>query len=78
VPKFHDSHGIKGASDEDFMKLQNSPKDEFGVTHINILYNRPEDKAFCFLDAPNIGAVEKHHAKLGYTCDWITEVQTTA
>ncbi len=78
MPKFHDSHGIKGASDEDFMKLQKSPEDEFGVAHINILYNRAEDKAFCFIDAPSKEAVEKHHAKLGYTCDWIIEVQTTA
>ncbi len=78
MPKFHDSHGVKGASDEDFMKLQKSPEDEFGVAHINILYNRAEDKAFCFIDAPSKEAVEKHHAKLGYTCDWIIEVQTTA
>ena len=78
MPKFHDSHGVKGASDEDFMKLQKSPEDEFGVAHINILYNRAEDKAFCFIDAPSKEAVEKQHAKLGYTCDWIIEVQTTA
>jgi len=78
MPKFHDSHGVKGASDEDFIKLQKSPEDEFGVAHINILYNRAEDKAFCFIDAPSKEAVEKHHAKLGYTCDWIIEVQTTA
>ena len=78
MPVFIDSHDLKGADDETLKQLQNSPRDEFGVTHINILYNRAEDKAWCLTDAPSSEAVDKHHIKLGYTCDSITEVQTTA
>ncbi len=78
MPTFLDSHDLKAADEETLRKLQNSPKDEFGVTHINILYNKAEDKGFCLLDAPSKEAVEKHHDKLGYKCDWIVEVKTTA
>ncbi len=78
MPTFLDSHDLKAADEETLRKLQNSPRDEFGVTHINILYNKEEDKAFCLLDAPSKEAVEKHHDKLGYKCDWIVEVKTTA
>lgn len=77
MPKFLDSHDMKGVDEETLRKLQNSPKDEFGVTHINLLYNKEEDKLCCLLDAPNKEAVEKHHAKHDYKCDWIIEVKTT-
>jgi hypothetical protein len=33
---------------------------------------------YCLLDAPSKEAVEKHHQKAGITCEWITEVKTTA
>jgi len=77
MPKFLDSHDLKGIDEKTLRMLQNSPIDEFGVKHINILYNREEDKAFCLLDAPNKEAVEEHHKKGGIKCDWITEVKTT-
>ena len=75
---FLDGLDLKGADEKTLRKLQNSPKDEFGITHINILYNNEEDKAFCLLDAPSKEAVEKYHTKLGYKCDFIIEVKTTA
>jgi len=78
VPKFLDSHALKGANPETLKKLQNEPKDEFGVTHLNIIYSEDEDRCYCFLDAPNKEAVEKHHNKLGYKCDMIREVDATA
>jgi hypothetical protein len=78
MPKFLDGHDLKGVDEETLRNLQNSGTDEFGVTHINILYNKAEDKAFCFLDAPNKEAIKKHHEKLGYKTDWIVEVNTTA
>jgi len=65
-------------TEETLKSLQKAPKDEFGVTHVNIIYNKAENKAFCLLDAPNKEAVEKHHAKAGIKPDWITEVKTTA
>ena len=65
----------------DWRAAKTSPecsKDEFGVTHKNIMYNAEENKAFCILDAPNKDAVEKSHQKFGMKCNWITEVKTTA
>jgi hypothetical protein len=77
MPKFLDSHHMKGVDENTLRNAQNSPKDEFGVTHENIMYNEKEDKLFCLLDAPSKEAVEKHHQKLGIQCEWITEVKTT-
>jgi hypothetical protein len=51
---------------------------EFDVKHENMFYNKEEDRFFCLLDAPNKEAIEKHHAKFGLKCEWITEVETTA
>jgi len=77
VPKFLDSHDLKGVNPETLKKLQNAPKDEFGVTHLNIIYSEDEDKCYCFLDAPDKEAVAKHHSKLGYKCDFIMKVDDT-
>ena len=41
------------------------PKDEFGITHDNMVYNKEEDKWYRPLDAPSKEAVEKHHQKDG-------------
>ncbi|MDH3203328.1 MAG: DUF4242 domain-containing protein [Nitrosopumilus sp.] len=78
MPKFLDSHSLKGVDPKVLKELQKSPKDEFGVTHLNIMYNEDEDKCYCLLEAPNKESVEKHHSKNGYTCDDILEVGTTA
>ena len=77
MPKFLDSHHMKGVDENTLRNAQDSPEDEFGVTHENIMYNEKEDKLFCLLDAPSKEAVEKHHQKLGIQCEWITEVKTT-
>ena len=77
MPKFMDSHALKGAKPETLKKLQNEPKDEFGVKHLNLIYSEDEDKMYCVLDAPNKEAIKKHHSKLGYNCDFIMEVDTT-
>jgi hypothetical protein len=45
---------------------------------LNIFYNRAAGISFCFLEAPNREAVEKHHEKYGVKCTWITEVEITA
>jgi len=75
--KFLDVHSLKGFDEETLRKLQQSPVDEFGITHVNIMYNKEEDKFFCLLDAPNKEAVENHHNKHCVKCEWITEVKTT-
>ena len=64
---------------ESSTKTQKLPLDEFGVKHINILYNTEANKIFSLLDAPNKEAVEKYHEqKYGIKCEWIMEVKTTA
>ena len=78
MPKFLDVHSLKGFEEETLRKLQQSPVDEFGITHLNIMYNKEEDKFFCLLDAPNREAVENHHKKHGVKCEWVTEVKTTS
>lgn len=78
MPRFLDAHHLKPFNEENLKDLQKSPVDEFGVTHVNLMFNEKEDKFYCLLDAPNMDAVDKHHKKHGVTCDWITEVKTTA
>jgi hypothetical protein len=65
---------MKGVTEENLKQIQMSPKDEFGVTHVNILFNPEADRVFCILDA----AVEKNHKKIGIKCEWIMEVKETA
>ncbi len=77
VAKFLDSHGLQGADPEELKKAQNDPKDEFGVKHLNLIYSEDEDRMYCFLEAPNKEAVEKHHQKRGYKCDFIMKVDDT-
>lgn len=77
MPKFLDVHSLKGLDEETLRKIQNASKDEFGITHDNILYNREEDRFYCLLDAPSKEAVEEHHEKHGFKPEWITEVKTT-
>ncbi len=78
MPKFLDSHPLKGTSPQTLKKLQSAPKDEFGVTHLNLIYSEEEDRCYCFLEAPTKEAVEKHHHKMGFECDYILEVDSTS
>ena len=39
-----------------------SPRDEFGVAHVDLLFNKD--------------AVKKHHEKANVKCEWIIEVET--
>ena len=61
-------------SEDNLKELCKSPPDEFGVTHVNLLYNKESRVCFCLLQAPDIDAVEKHHKKADIQCEWITEV----
>jgi hypothetical protein len=69
---------MKGTTEETLKQIQMSLKDEFGVTHLNILFNPEADRVFCILDAPDKDAVEKNHKKIGIKCEWIMEVKQTA
>ncbi len=77
MTKFLDSHDLKGVNPKDLKKLQNAPKDEFEVSHLNIIYSEEEDKCYCLLDAPDKESVAKHHEKMGYKCDFIMQVEDT-
>jgi Protein of unknown function (DUF4242) len=78
LARFLDTHKIDSLNEEQLIKLQESPLDEFGVIHINMLYNYEANIMYCILEAPSKEAVELHHARLGCKCDWITEIKTTA
>ena len=82
MPKFLDVHTLKGFEEETLKKLQTTPVDEFGIKHLNIMYNQQEDRFYCLLDAPDKQdihiQIENHHIKHGVKCEWITEVKTTA
>ena len=51
MAKFLDAHSLKGVNEETLRKVHQSPKDEFGITHDNLIYNKEEDKpvSICFL-----------------------------
>jgi len=78
MPKFLDGYGMQGATQEDLKGSLSIPKDEFGVSVLNIIFSEDDDKMYCLLDAPNKEAIEKHHEKLGYKCEFIREVETAA
>ncbi len=78
LPTYLDTRELGNLTEEPLKEDLNTPKDEFGVTYKDILYNKEENKAFCILDAPSKDAVENHHQKFGMKCNWITEVKTVA
>lgn len=78
MTRFLDTHKIGCYTEEQLMESQKLPRDEFGVVVIDILYNYEADIMYCILDAPNREAVERHHAKLGYICDSVIEIKSTA
>ena len=73
MPIFLDVHKIP-ESDKTFKEIVDQPEDEFGITHVNILYNKEANLCYCLLEAPNKEAIEKHHAKINIKCDWINQV----
>ncbi len=77
MPKFIDTHPMGSLTAEQLKQLQNAPRDKFGVTDHDILYNKKEDKVYCVLNAPNKEAVSNHHKQAGIACEWIHEVEST-
>jgi hypothetical protein len=73
MPVFLDVHKVP-FSEANLKELCVSPTDEFGVRHVNLLYNKDAKICFCLLEGPDIDAIEKHHAKVNIKCEWITEV----
>ena len=77
MPRYLDGHPLGQIQDKELHILQELPEDEFGVTHINIHYNKAENRCYCLLDAPNRDSVSKHHQKVGIECEFIVEVDST-
>jgi hypothetical protein len=77
MPIFMDVHKVP-FNEANLKELCASPTDEFGVRHVNILYNKDARICFCLLEGPDIDAIEKHHAKVNIKCEWITEVSMAA
>lgn len=73
MPVYLDVHNVPFKEDQ-LKELVHSPKDEFGVSHVNLFYNHDANVCFCLLDAPDEEAVIKHHNKVGINCEWITKV----
>ncbi len=74
MPIFIDAHDSKGLIHEELEKLVDSPPDKFGVTHLELFFNKKEDKIYCILDAPDEESIWKHHEAIGFKCEFITEV----
>jgi Protein of unknown function (DUF4242) len=77
MSKFIDIHSLGRYSDSELKSFQELPIDQYGVKVLNIFYSRAEGLTFCYLEAPDRDAVEKHHDKLGVKCNWITEIEAT-
>lgn len=77
MPIFLDVHKVP-FTEENLKELCKSPRDEFGVSHINLFYNREARVCFCLLEAPNKEMVEEHHSKVNIKCEWIMEVSMAA
>ena len=77
MPKYIDTHPMGKLTADQLKHLQTAPKDQFGITHHDILYNEGDDRVYCVLDAPNKEAVEKHHHHAGIVCEWVREVHST-
>jgi len=77
MAKYIDSHPMQPFTEAQLRAAQKAPRDEFGVTHHDILFNKDENRLYCVLEAPDRKAIEKHHAKLGVRCEWIHEITST-
>jgi len=77
MPRFMDQHAMGSVKPEILKKLLKQPRDDLGVLTQEILYSKEENKVFCITDAPNKGAVEKHHQMAGIKPDWILAVKSS-
>jgi hypothetical protein len=49
MPGFLDLHSMKGLNSAVLKELQNAHVDEFGIEHINIMYNPEVDQCYCLV-----------------------------
>ena len=77
MPRYLDGHPLGDVHEKELQLAQSLPEDEFGVVHVNIHYNKEEDRCYCLLEAPDKESVKKHHEKVGIDCEFIVEVNST-
>jgi len=77
MTKYIDQHKMGSITPEMLRKMQNEPRDEFGVLHHEIFFNKEDDKVWCVVDAPNKDAVKKHHSNAGVEVEWVHEIEST-
>ena len=68
MPIFMDTHKVPFTK-QHLQELCASPRDEFGVAHVDLLFNKDANVCFCVIDAPNEEVVRKHHEKLMWTAN---------
>jgi hypothetical protein len=78
MPTFIDFHSLGKFTEDELKKVQEMPRDEYGVKTLNTFYDIESGVMFCLVDSPDRDSVEKHHSKFGITCGWITQVKMTA
>jgi len=82
MPTYIDSHKMGGSlkkgeiTPERLKEIQNAPKDKFGITHHDLVYNKEGDTVYCILNAPDKQSVIDHHKQAGIECEWIQEVES--
>ena len=74
MPSFIDGHHV-GESRLEEIKNMASAINEFGVSTLDMFYNKKEQELYCILDAPDENAIKMHHAKINLSCDFITSVE---
>ncbi|MCD4806631.1 MAG: DUF4242 domain-containing protein [Methanococcoides sp.] len=77
MTRYIDQHKMGSITPEMLRKMQNEPRDEDGVLHHEIFFNKEDDKVWCVVDAPDKEAVRKHHEKAGVEVDWVHEIEST-
>lgn len=75
MPIFMDTHSVPFTKNQ-LRELCASPRDEFSVAHVDLLFNKDANVCFCVLDAPDEEAVKKLHEKANVECEWIIQVET--
>ncbi len=74
MPSFIDGHHVGESRLEEMKNIANTIN-EFGVSTLDMFYNKKEQELYCILDAPDENAIKMHHAKINLQCDFITPVE---
>jgi signal transduction histidine kinase len=71
-----DKHSVTEASLEKIKGMINGDVDELGVSTVELFYNQKSQMLYCISDAPDQSSVVIHHAKLGFQCNSVVQVES--